>query len=242
MFQALTGVFINTAAIIIGSLLGLVFKKGIPEKYAKAITVAIGLCVVFIGISGVLRAEFVDGALTSADPLILILSMISGIVIGTLLKIQDRLDILGKKLEGKFSKHSEGNFSKAFVNSTLLFCIGAMAITGSIESALENNHSTLIAKSALDGINSIIFAANMGIGVLFSAVAVFLYQGIIAVAAYFLGTSVSSPVMNLHLIATGSLVILALGLNLLGITKIKVADLLPAIFVAPVLSLALTLF
>lgn len=242
MLGALTGVFINTGAIIIGSLLGLAFKKGIPEKYAKAITVAIGLCVMFIGISGALKTEIVDGTVTGADPLILILSMISGIVVGTLLKIQDRLDNLGKKLESKFSKESQGNFSKAFVNSTLLFCIGAMAITGSVESALENNHSTLIAKSVLDGINSIIFAANMGIGVLFSAAAVFLYQGIIAVAAYFLGASFLSPVMNLHLIATGSLVILALGLNLIGITKIKVADLLPAIFIAPVLSLLLTLF
>ncbi len=242
MLQALIGVFINTGAVIVGSLLGLVFKKGIPEKYAKAITVAIGLCVVFIGISGALRTEIIDGANVGADPLILILSMILGIVTGTLLKIQDRLDSFGRKLENKFSKESQGNFSKAFVNSTLLFCIGAMAITGSIESALENNHSTLIAKSVLDGINSVIFAANMGIGVLFSAGTVFLYQGAITVIAYFLGASFLTPVMNLHLIATGSLVILALGLNLLGITKIKVADLLPAIFFAPLLSLLLNLF
>lgn len=242
MLGALTGVFINTGAIIVGSLLGLVFKKGIPEKYAKAITVAIGLSVVFIGISGALRTEIIDGANVGTDPLILILSMILGVVTGTLLKIQDRLDSFGRKLENKFSKESQGNFSKAFVNSTLLFCIGAMAITGSIEWALENNHSTLIAKSVLDGINSVIFAANMGIGVLFSAGTVFLYQGAIAVIAYFLGASFLTPVMNLHLIATGSLVIFALGLNLLGITKIKVADLLPAIFFAPLLSLLLNLF
>ena len=237
MFSALTGVFINVGAVVSGSLIGLVFKKGIPEKYAKAITTAIGLCVVFIGISGALRTE--NGA--GADPLILIFSMILGIVIGELLKIDDRLNLLGNKLEKKLSKDSRGDFAKGFVNSTLLFCVGAMAITGSMESALENNHSTLIAKSVLDGINSIVFAANMGIGVIFSSIAILIYQGGIATITYFLGSSFLTPTMNLHLIVTGSLVIMALGFNMLGITKIKVANFLPAIFIAPLIVFLLSL-
>ncbi len=241
MFSALTGVFINVGAIIAGSLLGLVFKKGIPEKYAKAITTAIGLCVVFIGISGALRTEEINGQTESANPLILIIAMIFGIVVGELLKIDDRLNSLGEKLEKKFSS-GQGDFAKGFVNSTLLFCVGAMAITGSMESALENNHSTLIAKSVLDGINSIVFAANMGIGVIFSAVAVLIYQGGIALATYFVGAEFLTPIMNLHLIATGSLIIMALGLNMLGVTKIKVANFLPAIFVAPLITFILSLF
>ncbi len=240
MLKALTGVFINVAAVIIGSLIGLVFKKGIPEKYSKVITQAIGISVVFIGISGALRTETVDGTVMGADPLILILSMIIGVVLGTLLKIDDGLSRLGKRLEERFSK-SEGDFAKGFVNATLLFCVGAMAITGSMESALENDHSTLIAKSVLDGINSVIFAANMGIGVIFSAVIVLLYQGGIAVITYFAGSRLFTPIMNLHLIAAGSLVIMLLGLNLLGITKIKVADFLPAIFIAPLMAVILSL-
>ena len=238
MFSALTGVFINVGAVVIGSLIGLAFKKGIPEKYAKAITTAIGLCVVFIGISGALRTENGIGA----DPLILIFSMILGIVIGELLKIDNRLTSLGNRLEKRFSKNSSGDFAKGFVNSTLLFCVGAMAITGSMESALENDHSTLIAKSVLDGINSVVFAANMGIGVIFSSVAILIYQGGIALLTYFLGSAFLTPTMNLHLIATGSLVIMALGLNMLGITKIKVANFLPSIFIAPLIVFVLSLF
>ncbi len=238
MFSALTGVFINVGAVIIGSLIGLVFKKGIPEKYSRAITVAIGLCVVFIGISGALRTENGIGA----DPLILIFAMILGIVIGELLKIDDRLNSLGNKLEKRFSKNSSGDFAKGFVNATLLFCVGAMAITGSMESALENDHGTLIAKSVLDGINSVVFAANMGIGVIFSSVAILIYQGGIAVLTYFLGSAFLTPQMNLHLIATGSLVIMALGFNMLGITKIKVANFLPSIFIAPLIAFVLSLF
>ncbi len=238
MFSALTGVFINVGAVVAGSLIGLVFKKGIPEKYAKAITAAIGLCVVFIGISGALRTENGEGA----DPLILIFSMILGIVTGELLKIDDRLTSLGNKLEKRFSKAASGDFAKGFVNSTLLFCVGAMAITGSMESALENDHSTLIAKSVLDGINSIVFAANMGIGVIFSSVAILIYQGGIAILTYFLGSAFLTPAMDMHLIAAGSLVIMALGLNMLGITKIKVANFLPAIFFAPLITYLLSLF
>ena len=150
MLKALTGVFINVGAVIVGSLLGLVLKRGIPEKYSKVITQAIGISVVFIGISGALRTENIEGTAVGLDPLILILSMIIGAVIGTALKIDEGLSRLGKKLEARFSKQ-EGDFAKGFVNATLLFCVGAMAITGSMESALKNDHSTLIAKSVLDG-------------------------------------------------------------------------------------------
>lgn len=248
MFQALFGVFFNVLTVVVGGAAGLIFKKGIPEKFTKAITDALALCVLFIGISGTLKtitAANADGTVTvlAADTLQIILTMAVGTFLGTLLKLDDRLNALGAGIEKKLAKNGEvGNLAKGFVNATLLFCIGAMAITGSMESALTFDHSTLVAKSVIDGITAAIFASSFGAGVMLSAIPILLYEGAICVVTYLIGSAFLSDAMTLQLVTTGSLVIVGLGLNMLGLTKIKVADLLPAIFLAPILAWVVGLF
>lgn len=225
----MTGTIVNAIAVIIGSTIGLLLKKGIPEKLSDAVMKAVALCVLFIGI---------DGCLEGQNTLIAIISMAVGAVIGTLLNLDDRLNSLGKRLEDKFTKDKmkENTFAKGFVTASLLFCVGAMTIVGSLESGINNNHEILFSKSLLDFISSIIFSASMGIGVMFSAVFVLVYQGLITVLAQFVGPYLSDVVIA-EMTCVGSLLIIALGLNMLGITKIKVMNYVPAMFLPIVICL-----
>ena len=225
----LTGTIVNAIAVIIGSGIGLLLKKGIPEKLSDAVMKAVALCVLFIGI---------DGCLEGNNTLVVIISMAVGAVIGELLKLDDRLNILGKRLEDKLvkNKNKENSIAKGFVTASLLFCVGAMTIVGSLESGINNNHQILFSKSLLDFISSIIFSASMGIGVMFSAAFVFVYQGIITVLAQFVGPYLSDAVIA-EMTCTGSLLIIALGLNMLGVTKIKVMNYVPAVFLPILLCL-----
>ena len=214
------GTIVNTLAIIAGSLIGLLFKGGIPEKYSQTIMHAIGLAVVLIGLKTALKTD---------DILIIIISMALGSVIGELLCIEDRLQQLGKWLGRLVSGDNDG-VAKGFVTASLIYCVGAMAIVGSLESGLSGNHQTLFAKSLLDGIGSILFASTLGIGVLFSAVSVFLYQGAITLGASTLKQFLT-PVVVAQMSAVGGLLIMAIGLNLLEIKKLKIGNMLPAIFI-----------
>lgn len=224
------GVFVNVATVILGSLIGLLCKKGIPERIEKAVMTAIGLCTVYLGI---------DGALAGDNVLVLILSMIVGTAIGTLLDLDGGISRLGSWIEKKFQKKSGHAVSVAegFITASLLFCVGAMTIVGSLNSGLRGDHSLIFTKSLLDLFSSMMLSASLGIGVLCSAVFVLIFQG-----GLVLLSQVIAPVLTDAAIAeitcAGSLMILALSLNLLGITKIKVANLLPAMLVAP-LALAL---
>lgn len=219
------GTIVNCVAIIAGCVVGLIIKERMTEKISTTIMNGLALCVLYIGISGSIEGE---------NPLIMIVSIAIGALIGELIDIDKRLTNLGGKIESKFSKNDEDEISKVsisqgFVSSSLLFCVGAMAIVGSLQSGLSGNHDTLFAKSILDGISSIIFSASLGIGVVFSAVAVLIYQGTITLGASFLSGILSESVIN-SMSATGSLLIIGLGLNILKSTKIKVANLLPAVF------------
>ena len=214
------GTIVNTLAIIAGSLIGLFFKGGIPEKYSKTIMHAIGLAVILIGLKTALETD---------DILMIIISLAIGSVIGERLRIEDRLEQLGKGLGRLVSRDSEG-VAKGFVTASLVYCVGAMAIVGSLESGLSGNHQTLFAKSLLDGIGSILFASTLGIGVLFSAVSVFIYQGAITLAASTLKHFLT-PVVVAQMSAVGGLLIMAIGLNLLEIKKLKIGNMLPAIFI-----------
>lgn len=212
---------VNCLAIIGGCLVGLIIKGGIPEKLSTNIMNGIALCVLYIGISGSLGGE---------NTLITIISMALGALIGELIDIDKSLNKLGSFIQSKFStKDEEDSIAKAFVYSSLLFCVGAMAVVGSLESGLTGNYETLFAKSVLDGISSVIFTASLGIGVIFSAVSVFLYQGIITLGASLLSGVLSESVVG-SMTAIGSLLIIGLGLNMLKATNIKVANLLPAMF------------
>jgi len=216
----LLGTIVNTVSIIVGSLIGLSFKGKIPEKYSQTIMHGIGLAVVLIGIKTALNTDAI---------LIVIISFVIGSIIGELIRIEDRLDQFGDWIGKKLSKNSTG-ISKGFVTASLLYCVGAMAIIGSMESGLTGNHQTLFAKSILDGISSVIFASTLGIGVIFSAVSVFIYQGIITLTASSIKPFLLPEVVS-QMSAVGGLLIFAIGLGLLEIKKIKIGNMLPAIFV-----------
>lgn len=227
------GVLVNTAAVIIGSIIGLIFKKGIPDKYIDGVMVGLGLCTVYIGISGALEGE---------NTLILIFSIVIGSLIGTFLDIDRKLNSLGKWIESKFNKASNNGASVAagFVTASLLFCVGAMTIVGSLNAGLSGDYEMLFTKSLLDFIGAIMISASLGIGVLFSAAFVFVFQGSIVLLAQYLQPFLTDGSIA-EITCAGSIIIIALGLNIIGITKIKVANYLPAIIVAPIISYILTI-
>lgn len=214
------GTIVNTLSIIVGSLIGLLFRGNIPEKYSKTIQHAIGLAVVLIGIKSALKTDAI---------LVVILSLAVGSLLGELLRIEERLDQLGNWIGRRISKESAG-ISKGFVSSSLLYCVGAMAIVGSMESGLTGNHQTLFAKSILDGIASVLFASTLGIGVLFSSISVFVYQGLLTVTASSMKHFLLPEVVS-QMSAVGGLLILAIGIGLLEIKRIKIGNMLPAIFI-----------
>lgn len=220
------GVFANTATIIIGSIIGILIKKGLSERIANVMTTATDLAVVYIGIDGMLNGE---------NTLILVLSMVIGGVIGTLLNLDGHLESLGNKIENKFS-NGNGKIAEGFVSATLLFCVGAMTIVGSLQSGLSGNHEMLFTKSILDLISSIVLASTLGWGVMLAAVSVFAIQGSIVLLAQAVEPFLSTAVIA-EMTCAGSVLILALALNMLDITKIKLMNFVPAIFIPIVLCL-----
>jgi len=217
----LLGTIVNFIAIILGGLAGVLFGKAFPDRLKSTVIQGIGLTVMIIGL---------QMALKTSNVLIVIASLVIGGIIGESINIEARLNDFGRYLEKKLSGKGEGQFTKAFVTTSLIYCVGAMAIVGSLEDGLNGNHSILFAKSALDGITAIIFSSSMGIGVLFSAVPVFLYQGSISLFAGLLQGLLSDAVV-VEMSAVGGLLIFGIGINLLGIKEIKVGNLLPGIFV-----------
>lgn len=217
----LTGTIVNTATILLGSAAGLLLGKFIPERLSKTVNQGIALCVLYIGIDGMLAGE---------NTLVAILSMVLGALIGEGLRLDDRVQALGNWVERRFgSKDAKTSLSEGFVSTSLLFCVGAMAIMGSLDSGLTGDHSTLYAKSILDGVSSVVYASTMGVGVALSAIAVFLYQGLLTLGASFLEPYLTSTVI-LEMKCVGSILILALALNILGLTKVKVMNYVPAVF------------
>ncbi|MBU5310849.1 DUF554 domain-containing protein [Tissierella carlieri] len=214
------GTIVNALAIILGSLLGIGVKKGIKDDYKNTIMDGIGLAVIIIGIMGGIKSENI---------ILVIGSIVVGSVIGEVIGIENKLDNLGDFLQDKFGG-KDSNFSKGFVTASLVYCVGAMAIVGSLESGIQGNHQTLFAKSILDGISAIIFASTLGIGVAFSSIPVFIYQGSITLLANFIKDLLTVQVVN-EMSAVGGLLIMAIGINILGIKKIKVGNMLPAVFI-----------
>ncbi len=234
----LTGSIVNALAVLAGSLTGMLltwlakhFSALLPAGSAKLgerlqtiIMQGVALCVMYLGISGSLKGQ---------NSLITILSMVAGAIIGELLDLDKRMRALGDWVQKKTERLTLGSggasISEGFVTASLLFCVGAMSIVGALQDGLTGDHSTLFAKSLLDGISSIVFGASLGLGVCFSAVAVLLYQGVIAVLASFLAPFLGDAVIA-EMTCVGSLLIVALSFNMLGLTKIKVMNLVPAIF------------
>ena len=219
------GVIVNAIAVILGSLIGLVCKKGIPEKYSDAIMKGIALCVLYIGFSGALKGE---------NTIIVILAMVLGAVIGTWIGIDELLNKAGSMLEKKFSRDGKTSIAQGFVTASLLFCVGAMTIVGSLTAGLSGDYEMLFTKSVLDFISAIMLTVSLGIGVMFSSVFILVFQGAIALFAGIIAPVLSEAAIN-EIICSGSLLILGLGPNLLGITKLKVANYIPAMLLIPLL-------
>jgi uncharacterized membrane protein YqgA involved in biofilm formation len=227
------GTLINVVAILVGSALGMVFNTKLPEKALATVMQGVGLFVVFIGLQMTLSADFasvseyfaVDGVLV-----VLVCVLVGGIA-GSLLGIERRLDALGQAIERRYAKKTgRGQIAQGFVVASLLFCVGPMAIVGSINDALLGDIRTLATKAVLDGTASVAFASTLGLGVAFSAGAVLVYQGTITLLASFMRSALSAPVVHV-MQGVGGLLVLGIGINLLGMAKIQVGDLLPALFV-----------
>lgn len=226
------GVLVNVVTAVVGGLLGTLFKKGIPEKITKSIMAAIGLCVVYIGI---------DGALKGENTLVLIISMLIGTVIGSLIDIDDKINRLGLWIEKKFSKGKKKiSLAEGFVTATLIFCVGSMTVVGSLNAGLLGDNRMLYTKAVLDLVSGMVIATSCGIGVAFSAISVLVIQGGIVLLAEQLNGILTTPAIN-EMTCAGSVIIIALGLNLAGISKFKVANFMPAIFLAPLVSMLLNL-
>nr|WP_315020243.1 DUF554 domain-containing protein [uncultured Aminipila sp.] len=213
------GPIVNAVAIVVCGLAGTYVIKGLPERFEKLIMKAIALSLIYIGISGALENQRV---------MILILSLVVGAIIGEGINIDKQMNKFGKWAEKKLG-FSEGNFSKGFVSASILFCTGSMAIVGSLESGLQGDHEMLFAKAILDGVITIVFASQLGIGVAFSALPVFIYEGGIALGATFMKGLLTEEIIT-EMSAVGSLLIAAIGFNFMEVKEVKVANLIPAIF------------
>lgn len=214
------GVIVNTVAVLVGSGIGLLLKKGIPEKWTDMIMKALGLCTLYIGI---------DSALKGENTLVLIFSMVIGAIIGIALDIDGRFNRFAERLENRFKKGENSTIAQGFVTASLLWCTGAMTIVGSLNAGLSGDNELLFAKSCLDLTSSMILAATLGIGVLFASGFLFVFQGAIALCAGFLAPVLSDPVIT-EMTCSGGVLILALGINLTGIGNLKIMNYILAIF------------
>lgn len=200
-------------------------RGGIPEKYKDTIGYALALCVLTIGIQGAIQTE---------NMMLMIISAVVGSLIGEALRLEDRLDSLGAWVQKRLAKDDDG-FSQGFISATLLYCVGSMAVVGSIEAGLQNKPDTLLAKAVLDGVSALILSSSMGMGVALSALPLLAYQGGIALLAMLLGNFLPAEAIA-EVSATGSLLIIGLGFNMLGFSKarIRVGNMLPAILIPAV--------
>lgn len=218
------GTAVNVIAVLVGGTIGLLLKKGIPKRLEKALMSALGLCTIYIGIKGLADGD---------NTLVLILSMVIGTLIGELCDLDDKINRLGELIQHKFQKNNlstSSTVAEGFVSASLLFCVGAMTIVGSLQSGLSGNHETLFAKSALDFVAAILFASSLGIGVLFSSLFVLVYQGGITLLAGLAAPLLSDAVIC-EMSCVGALILIALGLNMIGLSKFKVMNFVPAIFI-----------
>ncbi len=221
------GTLVNTLAAVAGGLLGSLLKKGIPEKFTDLVQKGLALCILFIGI---------QGSLSGTNTLVTIISMVLGAIAGTALDLDAKVERLGAWTQARLAKKGGSKIAEGMVTASLLFCVGSMAVVGSLQSGLTGDHSTIYTKSLLDFVSAIILASSLGLGVCLSGAFVLVYQGAIVLLARWVG-----PVLSDYAVAemscVGSLLIIGLGLNMLGVTKLKVSNLLPAMFIPLILCL-----
>lgn len=224
----MSGTIVNTIAVIVGASIGLVIKKGIPQRFSSSIMKGLGLCSLYIGI---------DGALKGENTLVMIISMVLGALIGEAIDIDKRVNRFVLKMENKFTKgKSEHSITQGFISASLLFCVGSMTIVGAMNAGLLGDNTMLYTKSTLDFCASIIFGSTLGIGVLFAAGFVLVYQGGLTLLAVLIAPLLSTAVIN-EMTCVGSLLIIAMGLNILEVTNLKLMNYIPAMFLPIILCL-----
>ena len=213
---------VNAIVVVLGGLLGLLFGGKLKEVHTETIVNALGICTIVIGVTS---------AIVTSNILIVIICLVIGTIIGELLKIEHRLDGLGDWLKSKVSKNGGGRFTEGFVTASLLFCVGSMAIMGSFDAGLRGDYNTIFAKSALDCVMAVTFAATMGVGVLFSGATVLVYQGALTLLAGVVEPFLSAAVVT-EMSAVGGVLLIGTGMNIIGLTqkRIRVGNMLPAIF------------
>lgn len=215
------GNIVNTSTIIVGSILGLIIKKGLPDRIKNIITSSMALFILTMAAKDAIKFE---------NGMYIVVCLLLGSIIGEFLQIDDNLKKLGKYLENRFSKDSDNEIIKGFMTTSIMFSVGAMAIVGSIKSGLANDNQILFIKALLDGIFSLIFASRYGIGVLFSSIVVFCYQGTIYFLAFFIKNGLDEKVI-LEISTLGGIIMLGLGFNLLLDKNIKIGNMTPALFI-----------
>ncbi len=234
----MTGTIINVLTVIIGGTLGTLLGVRLPEKMRGTVMSGLGLMVAVIGM---------QMALSSRNILIVLASILVGGILGEMLGVQDGLDALGRKLEERFARGGEaGKFTRGFVTASLIFCVGPMTILGSIQDGLIGDYNLLAIKSTLDGFAALAFSSTLGLGVAFAALTVLIYQGALSLAATVVGSALGSVTREtpwvVEMSATGGVLIMGISLILLDLKPVRVANLLPAIFIAPLIAVALAAF
>lgn len=222
------GTIVNVCAILLGGLLGLCMKRGLKAKYSEIVIQVLALSVLFIGASSALKGLLSE----NVEPILFIVSLVVGSLFGTWIDLEEKLQRLGDFLQTK-TGGQKGNIAQGFVTASLLFCVGTMAVLGSLESGISGNHTTLYVKSVLDGASAVVFASALGVGVLFSAAAVFVYQGTLTICAGFLAPHLTENTVR-EMGIVGGMLIFSLGLTMLELKRFKTANMLPALLV-PVL-------
>ncbi len=238
------GTIINCAAVLVGSLIGILIKGGLPKRFEETIFSSVGLAVMFIGLGGALSGLMTisEAALGTQYTMGMVLSLVFGSIVGEALDIETRLDHLGEWIKGKMPKKLAGKtFVDGFVTASMLFCVGAMAVVGSLEDGLNGDYSILAAKSVLDGISSLLFAASLGFGVAMSILPLALYQGGITLLAQFVKPYMTDALIT-QMSCVGSVLIFAIGINMIFGKKIKVGNLLPAILFPIIFTLIKAVF
>ena len=222
----MTAVIINAVLVIIGGTIGCLCKKAIPKRITDAIMTGVGLCIIAIGITGILDGKNI---------LVAIISIVLGAVVGSLIDIDKRLTSFGNWMQNRFKKNNDGNstFSEGLVTASLLFCVGSMAIVGSLNAGISKDYEMLLTKSVIDFISAMMLAVSLGYGVIFSSVFVLVYQGAIVLLSELLSEPLIASGAVPELNCVGSLLIMGLGLNMIKVTKIKVANYLPALVFVP---------
>lgn len=233
------GTVVNFAVVLVTGLLGALLRRGIPKLFGDAVMAAVAICVIYIGIDGALEPappvaedSFLSAGLFKV--LVMIISMVIGTLIGELCNFDSLIGKLGDKLEGamarkfKSSEDTRGNFSRGFVSCSMLFCVGAMATSGAFQDGL-GNPDLLLAKTVIDGISGFIMATTLGVGCAFAAFFLLVYQGAIAAVGFFMSAAIPASTVS-YMSIVGSLIIILVGTNILGVTRAKTANMVPAMF------------